>query len=135
MRLQGPSSDFREGRMVLVLCKNVCMYVKSTKKLRKFKNFTITRKAVSFDRKKFLFSFFKRDSLPLQIEHGVSLHVLEFGVRMYCRTTGKQVLYYPYPKVMLLYSSLQVQHTKTGKMYVQNDYICNIPNSHKNLPK
>ncbi len=34
-----------------------------------------------------------------KIEHKVSLHLLEFGVRMYCKTTGKQVLSYPYPKV------------------------------------
>ena len=53
--------------------------------------------------------FFKKTEHQLtakhfQIEHDVSLHVLEFGVRLYCRNSGKQVLYYPYPKVSVIKS-------------------------------
>lgn len=34
-----------------------------------------------------------------KVQHPVSLHVLDFGVRLYCRNSGKQVVFYPYPKV------------------------------------
>ena len=33
------------------------------------------------------------------VRHPVSLHVMEFGTRMYSAATGQKVLYYPYPQV------------------------------------
>lgn len=36
---------------------------------------------------------------PAKVEHDVSLHLLELGVRLYCRSTGEEVLQYPYPKI------------------------------------
>jgi hypothetical protein len=35
-----------------------------------------------------------------KIEHEVSLHLLELGVKLYCRSTGDLVLHFPYPKVL-----------------------------------
>ena len=35
-----------------------------------------------------------------KIEHEVSLHLLELGIKLYCRSTGDLVLHFPYPKVL-----------------------------------
>ena len=35
-----------------------------------------------------------------KIEHEVSLHLLELGIKLYCRSTGDLVLHFPYPKVI-----------------------------------
>ena len=37
---------------------------------------------------------------PAKIDHSVSLHLLELGIKLYCRTTAELVLKYPYPKVI-----------------------------------
>ena len=34
-----------------------------------------------------------------KIEHEVSLHLLELGIKLYCRKSGDLVLNFPYPKV------------------------------------
>ena len=36
------------------------------------------------------------------VRHPVSLHVMEFGTRMYSAATGQKVLYYPYPQVLTI---------------------------------
>ena len=35
-----------------------------------------------------------------KIEHEVTLHLQELGIKLFCRTSGDQVLQYPYPKVV-----------------------------------
>ena len=37
---------------------------------------------------------------PGKTKHSVSLHLLELGIKLYCRTTAELVLTYPYPKVI-----------------------------------
>lgn len=39
---------------------------------------------------------------PAKVEHEVSMHLLELGVKLYCRSSGDLVLHYPYPKVIRL---------------------------------
>ena len=39
---------------------------------------------------------------PSKVEHEVSLHLLELGIKLYCRATGELVLHFPYPKVRLV---------------------------------
>ena len=36
---------------------------------------------------------------PAKVEHHVSLHLLELGIKLYCRASAELVLKYPYPKV------------------------------------
>ena len=45
---------------------------------------------------------------PSKVEHEVSLHLLELGIKLYCRATGDLVLNFPYPKVYNLYNNALV---------------------------
>ena len=39
---------------------------------------------------------------PAKVEHEVSLHMQELGIKLYSRTTAEEILKYPYPKVQLI---------------------------------
>ena len=39
---------------------------------------------------------------PAKVEHEVSLHMQELGIKLYSRTTAEEILKYPYPKVVQL---------------------------------
>ena len=41
---------------------------------------------------------------PAKVEHEVSLHMQELGIKLYSRTTAEEILKYPYPKVVQLLS-------------------------------
>lgn len=38
---------------------------------------------------------------PAKVEHEVSLHMQELGIKLYSRTTAEEILKYPYPKVKI----------------------------------
>ena len=43
---------------------------------------------------------------PAKVEHEVSLHMQELGIKLYSRTTAEEILKYPYPKVVQSYVQL-----------------------------
>ena len=56
-----------------------------------------------------------------KIEHEVSLHLLELGIKLYCRSTGDLVLHFPYPKV-LYKENLTIKTSKKSFFTLQLPY-------------
>jgi len=65
------------------------------------------------------------------VRHPVSLHVMEFGTRMYSAATGQKVLYYPYPQISACGCSTANSHyfafiAGNDLCALSTDFLCHV---------